>query len=167
MKNSVKRLATGAVIIALIFTVTWSFRVPIPATNGGYINLGDVIIYITAFAVGGPEVVIGAAVGSALADLLGGAMVYILPTFFIKGLMAAISLLFISRKKTAVRYILACLTGGAIMTAGYGIYEYFFFGFAYAAGSLPLNMLQWLGGTVIAAVLYPAVKHLSSVIRNK
>jgi uncharacterized membrane protein len=165
MKNNVKRLAAGAVIIAFIFTVTWSFRVPIPATNGGYINLGDVIIYIAAFTVGGPEAVIGAAIGSALADLLGGAIVYILPTFFIKGLMAAIALLII-RKKTFIRYILACLSGGAIMTAGYGIYEYFVFGFAYAAGSLPMNILQWLGGTVIAAALYPAVRRLSLIIKN-
>jgi uncharacterized membrane protein len=167
-KNSAKRIAAGAVIAALVFIVTWSLRIPIPATNGGYVNLGDIVIYIAAFAVGGFEAVAGASIGSALSDLLGGAAVYVIPTFIIKGLMAALVLAINGGKneKKALRYVLSCLAGGAVMTAGYGIYEYAFFGPAYAAASLPMNVLQWLGGTLIASALYPAVRELSAVIKK-
>ncbi len=151
----------GAVITALVFIVTWSLRIPIPATSGGYINLGDIVIYLAALAVGGVEEILGAAIGSALSDLLGGAAVYIIPTFVIKGLMAAAALVIIRSKKTAVRYILACLTGGAIMTAGYGVYEYILFGFAYAAASLPMNIMQWLCGVLsLPPCIRPPVKFL-------
>jgi uncharacterized membrane protein len=159
LNKSTKRIVKGAVISALVFIVTWSLRIPVPATSGAYINPGDAVIYITSFLIGGPEAIIGAAIGSALADLLAGAAVYIFPTFIIKGIMALITSALLL-KRSNIRYIIACLLGGAVMTLGYGAYELFVFGSAYAIGSLPANLIQWAGGSIIAIAFLPALKKL-------
>jgi uncharacterized membrane protein len=165
MRDNVRRIVYGAALAALVFAVTWSVRIPIPATNGGYVNFGDVAIYMSSYVFCGPLAVLGAAIGSALADLLAGATVYIVPTFVIKGLMAAAAVRIIKKGgKKAAGYILACAAGGAVMTAGYALFELAFFGPAYAAASLLPNALQWLGGAAIASALYPAAKRLAPIV---
>jgi hypothetical protein len=59
-----------------------------------------------------------------------------------------------------VRYIIACLLGGAVMTLGYGLYELFLFGTGYALASLPANLIQWAGGSAIGIALLPVLKKL-------
>jgi uncharacterized membrane protein len=58
------------------------------------------------------------------------------------------------------RFVVACVAGGAIMVAGYGLYEYLFFGAGVAAASLPFNLIQWAGGVIIALPLYKVVKSI-------
>lgn len=165
MKIKSKNIVTTAAAAAVILVVTWSLRIPIPATNGGYVNPGDIAIYLTVFILGGPEAILAAAVGSALADLFSGAVVYIAPTFVIKGCMAAAASA-ILRKKTVNRYGTACILGGAVMTAGYWLFEYFVFGTAYAAGSVPSNIIQWISAAVISIIFYPAARRLAPLIRR-
>jgi uncharacterized membrane protein len=167
-KNSAKRIAAGAVIAALVFIVTWSLRIPIPATNGGYVNLGDIVIYIAAFAVGGFEAVAGASIGSALSDLLGGAAVYVYPYVYYQGLMAALVLAINGGKneKKALRYVLSCLAGGAVMTRAT----------EYTSTLFSARLCRSLSADECFAVarrnpyrlaLYPAVRELSAVIKNE
>jgi uncharacterized membrane protein len=136
------------------FIATWVFKIPIPGTSG-YINLGDSMIYISAYLLG-PVAAAASAIGSALADLAGGYAVYIPATFIIKGLMGLIFAL-LNKKRSFPRYAVACVTGGAVMTAGYAVFEIFVFGFAYALTSVPYNLAQWGGNAVIAILLYPLV----------
>lgn len=159
MNKSTKHIVKSAVVAALVFIVTWSLRIPVPATSGAYMNPGDAVIYISAYLIGGPEAIIGAAIGSALADLLAGAAVYIFPTFVIKGIMALLTTALLL-KRMNVRYIIACLLGGAVMTLGYGLYELFLFGTGYALASLPANLIQWAGGSAIGIALLPVLKKL-------
>ncbi|SMC87567.1 ECF transporter S component [Papillibacter cinnamivorans] len=158
-----RKITYSAIAAAIVFLVTWIVKLPVPGTSGAYLNFGDVVITMTAFLLGGPAAAASAAVGSCLADIAVGSAVYAVPTFFIKGLMA-LACGAVSRKKTARGYILSGFVGGAIMTAGYGLFEIFFFGTAYAAVSLPFNLIQWFAGAAAAAVLLPAVRRLEKGI---
>ena len=86
--KQVKRLAMGGVMAALVFVMTYLPKVPVPVT-GGYVHLGDGMVFLAAMLLG-PVGVAAAAVGSALSDLVGGYMTYLLPTFVIKGAMALV-----------------------------------------------------------------------------
>ena len=69
-KCSVKQLAVAGVMAALVFVMTYLPKVPVPIT-GGYIHLGDGMIFLGAMLLG-PVGIASAAVGSALSDLVGG-----------------------------------------------------------------------------------------------
>jgi uncharacterized membrane protein len=154
MNNKIKKITYSAIAAAIIFIVTWTIKLPVPATSGAYINLGDSMIYLSAYLLGGPIGAIAAAVGSALADTAAGAGVYIPATFVIKGLIGLI-FGYMLKKKSFPMYAIACVLGGAVMTAGYALYETAVFGFAYAVVSLPFNLIQWAGSIIVAIVLYP------------
>ena len=164
MENRLKKTTTAALMAAVIFVVTFTGSViPIPRRgSGAYVNLGDTVIYIAAYILGGPAAGIAAAIGSALSDTAAGSVVYILPTFIIKGLMGLVCGQ-IMKKRSFAAYAIACAVGGAIMTAGYGLFETGFFGRSYAAASLPLNVVQWVAGAAVGIALYPAAKRLSGV----
>lgn len=82
-----RRLTVGAAAAALIFVVTLFVKVPIPL---GYANLGDGVIFLAAVFLPRKEAALAAAVGSALADLMGGFPVWIIPTLIIKYSMVEI-----------------------------------------------------------------------------
>jgi len=65
------RIAMAAVLTAVTVVFTFMVRIPIAPTRG-YINLGDVAIYFTAFTFGPITALIAGGVGTALADLLAG-----------------------------------------------------------------------------------------------
>jgi uncharacterized membrane protein len=164
MKGNTKKLTMSAITAALIFVVTWSVRIPVPATAGGYVNFGDVIIYISAYLLGGPAAGAAAAVGSALADTAGGAAAYIPATFFIKGFMGLLAGLLTAKKKNFLSYAIASTASGAMMIVGYGLYELILFGFPYAAAAFPFNLIQWAGSLMITLALFPVSKRLLKII---
>ncbi|MDR0906246.1 MAG: ECF transporter S component [Oscillospiraceae bacterium] len=156
-KSKTQKLAFTALFTAAVLAVTTFVRVPVPATQGGYINLGDAVIFAAAFLLGGPLAAAAAGIGSGLADLLAGAVVYVPGTIIIKALMALAAGAII-RRGGLVRYIIAAVLGGAIMVAGYALYEAAVFDWAYALGAIPFNCIQWGGSVVISAALYGAVR---------
>ncbi|MDR0838560.1 MAG: ECF transporter S component [Oscillospiraceae bacterium] len=159
---STKRLSAAALLAAAIFAVTRFLPIPVPGTAGGYLNLGDSVIYATAMLVGGPLAAASSAVGSALADLTYGAAAYIPATFVIKGLMALVAAA-IMKRGGARAYILAAVAGGAIMVLGYAAYEAVIFDVPYAIAAAPFNCVQWGGNAVISAALYAGLKRLKPV----
>ena len=78
-------ILAGAVAALTVFV-----RVPTPAT-GGYINLGDVAVIFCGLFLGGRTGAIVGGIGSALADLISGAFVFIPITFVAKGLEAFVA----------------------------------------------------------------------------
>ena len=94
-----------------------------------------------------------AGIGSMLADVAGGAFIYAPATLVIKGAMGIVCGT-LMLKASFGRFIFASVIGGAIMVAGYGLYELFVFGAAYALTSLPFNLIQWAGGVGIGLILY-------------
>lgn len=156
---STRKLSYTALQAAAIFTVTFLVRLPVPALSGAYVNFGDAAIYLCAYLFGGLPTAFAAAVGSALADLTAGAAVYIPATAIIKGLMGLTASIII-RQGTVIRFIIAAITCGAIMTVSYFSYETVLFGGNYAKVSFPFNLAQWGGTVAVSTVLYPFAARL-------
>jgi uncharacterized membrane protein len=152
---STLELALGAVFAALVFVATYSFIIPIPATNG-YFNLGETVIFVAALLFG-PFVGAFAGFGAAIADILVGAAQFAPGTFLIKGIEGAtVGFLYVKLQKHLASQSLSAFSsvaaGGAIMVVGYFFYEQIILGFplllAYA--EIPFNIIQVLVGIVVA-----------------
>lgn len=141
-----------ALAIALVTLSTMVIRIP---SIKGYINFGDIMIFITAILLGKKAGFLAGAFGSALADILSGYMIYAPGTFIIKGLEGLICALILWRgsnaKNNSFSITIAPIIAGLWMVLGYFIYEYILFGFATALPSIPGNLIQG-GVSAIAAV---------------
>lgn len=153
-------LAYGGMLAALVFVATYFFKLPVSITQG-YIHLGDGFILLGAALLGWVSVP-AAAIGSMLADLLGGYTLYILPTFIIKGLVAAVAVYAVSGKKPYWLTVLLLIAAELVMVAGYFAVEWLALGYglAAAAGAVVPNLVQGLSGVVIGAVLIPLMKRV-------
>ena len=161
MRNlSVKKLTMAGVMAALVFVMTYVPKVPVPVT-GGYVHLGDGAIFLSVLLLG-PLGIPAAAVGSGLADLLGGYMVYVLPTMIIKGLVALIAWK-IWKEGAWLRAVIAFILAEISMVAGYFALEAFMYGAAAAWAAVGPNCIQGIAGVVLGMVchgLYPRLKRL-------
>ncbi len=159
-KFGLRDITITGICAALIFVVTFLIKIPVPMTvTGAYINLGDTIIYIVAFLINPVFAMLAAAIGSALADVLLGAGVYIVPTFIIKGMMGLFCAM-INKNESFGRYLIACLVGGVIMVVGYSSFEAVAFGVSVAIANLPYNLIQFSGTIIIAVVFYKVLPRL-------
>ncbi|MBQ7336446.1 MAG: ECF transporter S component [Clostridia bacterium] len=151
----IRKLVFSAMFCALVFTVTW---IAVPAPFAGNINLGDSMLLLGAWMLGGPWSVVACAVGAALTDLLGAYAIYTPGTLIIKALMvlAAIGVKKVASRLPAVpRYVLSALTAEAVMVVGYYLYESLFlsYGFTAAALNIPFNLIQGSAAIVVACLL--------------
>lgn len=124
--NKTRRLVLAALFTALICVVTY-FAIPIPALGGGYINIGDAIIYTAAIAMGNPWAAAAAGLGSALSDILTGFAYYAPGTLVIKGLMGLIVGLAFNRKAGWKRYLGLMCSAASVMVVGYTLYQFLLF----------------------------------------
>ena len=161
MSKNVRRITYTAIAAAIIFVITRLIVIPI-GTGGAYLNFGDIAIYMTAYLLGGPIAAAAAAVGSGLADLTTGFLVYAPATFVVKGLMGLVAGLLL-RKKNFGLFAAACVLGGAIMALGYGLYETAVFGFPTAVTNATFNLIQWGGGVAVSLILYPVADRIRKV----
>jgi uncharacterized membrane protein len=161
-KQSLKtrKITVCAVMTALVFVVTVFVKIPVPASSGAYLNVGDIVIYICAYVLGGPLTALIAGAGSCLADLAAGSAVYALPTLAIKGIMGFAAGT-IMRKQRMPFYILGCIAGGAVMTGGYAVFEALFFDTYYMLSMLPFNLVQWAGCVAFALIFYTVANNIS------
>ena len=157
MKLTTRKLVVSAVMAALIFVLTFFFQIKL-TPQGGYFNLGDTLIYFTAYVLGGLPAMLAAGIGSMLSDLLSGAAIYAPATLVIKAAMGIVAAI-ITFKPSFGRYLIACILGGAIMVVGYGLYDFFVFGLGAMIPDLLGNLFQWGFGAGIAILLFkPAFK---------
>lgn len=161
-KRSVQRLALGGIMTALVFVMTYFPKIPVPAT-GGYVHLGDGVIFLSAAVLGGLAIPV-AAIGSMLSDLVGGYVIYALPTFLIKGLMALIAWKMLRHRKplsAAGVYALA----ECAMAAGYFLTESILMNVAAAWGALLPNLMQGAAGVLFGLMLLSLAPRLEKVLR--
>ena len=159
-KFSVKKLTMAGVMAALVFVMTYVPKVPVPVT-GGYVHLGDGAIFLSVLLLG-PMSIPAAAIGSGLADVLGGYMVYALPTMAIKALMALIAWK-AWREGSPLRAVAAFILAEAAMVAGYFAFESAMYGAAAAWAAVGANCIQGIAGVVLGLVchgLYPRMKRM-------
>lgn len=158
--SNVLILALGGMLAALVFVATYFFKLPVSITQG-YIHLGDGFILLGAALLGWASVP-AAAIGSALADLLGGYTLYILPTFLIKGAVAAVAVYGVKGNKPYWLTVIWLVVAELVMVAGYFLVEWLILGYglAAAAGAVVPNLVQGLSGVIIGTVLIPLMKRV-------
>ena len=89
MKSNTKKIVMAALMAALACVATMIIKVPSPLK--GYLNLGDCVVLTTGWMLSPIYGFLAAGLGSALADLFSGYVVYAPATFLIKGCMALIA----------------------------------------------------------------------------
>lgn len=146
--HSKLRILVLAAIFAAAVTVTTAYVLHIPLPTGGYIHVGDALIYLSACLLPLPWAMAAGAVGGALADLLTAPM-WALPTFFIK---AVICLPFTGKHERILcpRNALAVVLSGLVSPALYGLVNVAF------TGTWEAFLPQFIG-TLIQAVGSAAV----------
>ncbi|NCB62544.1 MAG: TIGR04002 family protein [Clostridia bacterium] len=113
MNHERTRTLVTAALFAAAITVTTAYVLHIPIPTGGYVHLGDALIYLAACILPTPYAVGAAAVGAGLADLLTAPM-WVVPTLIIKALVA---LLFTSKgERVFCRRNLLALAAAAVLS---------------------------------------------------
>ena len=166
-KNSrILQLSFGGMLAALIFVATSFFKLPVSITQG-YIHLGDGFILLGAALLGNPTAIIAAALGSALADLLGGYTMYILPTFLIKGAVAVVAVAALAKERPLWVRTAGMIMAEAVMVLGYFLVEWLVLGYGLAAasGAVFPNIVQGLSGVIIGAALLPLMKRVKTILK--
>lgn len=158
--NKKIQLMTTTAILATLITITtaYMFHIPVPAT-GGYIHVGDGIIYIAAAILPTPYAILAAAIGGGMADLLTAPM-WVLPTIVIKAL---ITLSFTSKgmKIVSVRNIIATLIALVISSLGYYFASVVIFGYEIAfVTSLFGSLVQSVGSAIVFIVIGMALDNM-------
>ncbi|MCR5611140.1 MAG: ECF transporter S component [Clostridiales bacterium] len=166
MKTSdekIKRLAVHGIFTAIIGVLTLFASIPLPVGSGGaYLNAGDAAIFVSAFVLGPFGGAVTAAVGSALADVLHGAVVYAPATLVIKGLMGFLAGLLFKKSK-----YLAPPVSGLVMPAGYFVYELILYGMGTALYGLWTNAIQYAFGAVAGILTVLALSRTGITLIDK
>ena len=89
MRNTTKKIVTAALFASLVCVATMIVKIPSPMK--GYLNLGDCVVLLCGWLLSPLYGFLAAGLGSALADLFSGYIIYAPATFIIKGGMALIA----------------------------------------------------------------------------
>jgi uncharacterized repeat protein (TIGR04002 family) len=163
-----KRNVVLAGVLAAMVSVATGF-LHIPIVGGGYVHLGDTVIYLAAALLPTPYAVAAAAVGAGLADVL-VAPIWAPFTVAIKAVMV---LAFTAKKERLLcrRNLWAPLIAGVIGVVGYYIAEVVIFCASggewlavsvAALAAVPFNALQELAGGVAFLLLAAALDRLET-----
>ncbi|MBE6571998.1 MAG: ECF transporter S component [Ruminococcaceae bacterium] len=147
--NRIRRLVICALFAALAFVAT-VIPVPVPMLHG-YVNIGDSVVLLCAYAAGGLFGALAAGAGCAIADITLSFALYAPATFVIKAAMAFCACLFFKKGGVIFR-ALGCVIAEIIMVLGYLIFEYFIYG-AGCLASVPGNLVQGGANAVIGFCL--------------
>ena len=155
MNAKTKNMVMAALFAALVCVATMIIKIPSPLK--GYINLGDCIVLLSGWMLPPAYGFLAAGIGSALADLFSGYVVYAPATFIIKSLMAFIAFYgfkLLNKKipNTSSR-VVAGLTAELFMILGYFLFEGILYGFGPSLVNIPANAVQGVAGLVIGIVL--------------
>ena len=169
--NKTSGLVYTALMICLVLLGTILFRIPVPMTQG-YVHLGDTMIFLGVLMLGKRHGSAAAALGSALADILGGFAFWAPWTLIIKYSMAFVTGLILEMSARSYEYsnspdrlikLTAMAAGGILMCAGYLVAETVMYGnFTLAIIGLPWNIGQVIVGMVLSLAIHSA---MTNVIR--
>lgn len=150
VNKTTKNICFSAMFAAMVFGLTM-LHVSIGA--GGYIHVGDAVIYVTALLMGGPWAFISAAIGAACADLVSGFAVYAIPSAIIKVLIAVPFVLVSKKQQSLLSVCTALLTviSGMITILGYFFTDLIVYREG-AVADLPANVIQAVGSAVVFIV---------------
>ena len=161
-----KNIVLVGVLAAMVCVATTFLHVPI--MGGGYVHMGDAVIYLAAALLPTPYAMAAAAVGAGLADVLVAPM-WAPFTVVIKAVMV---LAFTAKKERLLcgRNALAVVIAGVIGVAGYYVAEVAILCFSggelavsavAAVAAIPFNALQELAGGVAFLLLALALDRMN------
>ncbi len=168
MQNqNLKKIVMSALFAALTCAATFIIRIPTPGTVG-YIHPGDALVILSGLILGPSYGFAAAGIGSALADLLGGYIIYVPVTFIVKGVAALIAGELYRRIGHAKKrqYAAVALSGFAdiiLVIGGYFLYEMCLYGTPAAVTNILANLLQGAGGLLISLILWPILSAIPDV----
>ncbi|MDR0530599.1 MAG: TIGR04002 family protein [Oscillospiraceae bacterium] len=160
--NAPRNMILAALMAALAAALTAYAHLPVPASNGAYVHLGDSAIYLAACLLPTPWAALAGAVGGGLADVLGGFASWAPATLAIK---ACMTLMFSAKRPTIFcgRNVLALLPAALINGAGYYLYESLLIkgsGWAGALANVPGNVIQSVGSAALFVMMALALDRL-------
>lgn len=166
MNEKTKKLVIAALMAALTCVATMIVKIPSPLK--GYINLGDCFVLLSGWMLSPMWGFLAAGLGSALADILSGYMIYGPATFLIKGLMALAAFygfrLLKNKWGNLASRIVSGIAAEIIMLVGYFLFAGILYGFGPATVNIPANAVQGVAGIVIGIVLVKILEKSKTVV---
>lgn len=145
----------AALMAALACVATMIIKIPSPLK--GYLNLGDCVVLTAGWMLSPIYGFLAAGLGSALADLFSGYVVYAPATFLIKGCMALIAYfgfrLLHKRISDLPSRIISGTAAEMLMILGYFVFEGCMYGFGPSVVNIPANAVQGIAGLIIGIIL--------------
>lgn len=166
MKTRTHKIVMAALISALCCVATMIIKIPSPLK--GYINLGDCVVLLAGWLLPATYGFLAAGLGSALADVFSGYVIYAPATFVIKGVMAIVAYYgfrWLNKKLPGtVSRIVSGALAEVIMILGYFIFEGFMYGWAASLVNIPANAVQGIAGILIGFVLAKAFEKADIIV---
>lgn len=159
--SKLKLLVYSGLMAALVVVGTMAIRIPTPTK--GYIHVGDSVVYLCGILLGPLYGAVAAGLGSLLADILAGYVIYAPASLIIKAMDAMIvGLIYLSltkhkpsQSKKMIVFSLAVFSGSLVMVLGYLAFESFLYGFPVAVLGVIPNITQGVaGGLLLAPILF-------------
>ena len=155
MKTTTQKINTSSLIAALVCVATMIIKIPSPLK--GYMNLGDCVVLLAGWILPVQYGFLAAGIGSGLADILSGYVVYAPATFLIKGLMALVAYSGYKLLSKKLGSLSSRLISGAVseilMVLGYLVFEGILYGFGPSLVNIPANAVQGVAGLILGTLL--------------
>lgn len=155
MKTKTQKMVLAALIASLTCVATMLIKIPSPLK--GYLNLGDCVVLVSGWVLSPLYGFLAAGIGSALADIFSGYIIYAPATFVIKGLMALTAYLIFKGLNTKLKVTYSRVIGGIIaeiiMVLGYFLFEGALYSFSASVVNIPANAMQGVAGLILGIVL--------------
>ena len=153
-RNATRKIVITALLASLACVATMIIKIPSPLQ--GYLNLGDCVVLLAGWILSPAYGFLAAGIGSALADLFSGYVIYSPATFVIKGIMALIAFygfkLLAKRVGSFAARIISGVVAETVMVLSYFVFEGFLYGFGPSVVNIPANAVQGAAG-IIAGIL--------------
>jgi len=153
--KATKKIVMTSMLAALCCVATMIIKIPSPLK--GYINLGDCVVLLSGFMMPPLYGFLSAGIGSLLADVFSGYIIYAPATFIIKGIMALIAFwgykILTKKCGNLTSKIISGVFAEIFMVLGYFVFEGFLYGFAPSAVNILPNAVQGVAGVVLGVVL--------------
>ncbi len=163
-QSMIKQLSISTIMTALVAVGTLLIRIPNPL--GGYFNVGDVMVFVSALAFGPFVGAFAGGLGSAISDMIGFPP-FVIPTLIIKGVEGLLAGLATDRRSIS-RDALAVIIGGAAMIMGYFLVEAYPLGWGIAGAltEVPGNILQIVIGGILGIPISQIIRRrLPQILR--
>ena len=156
-KYSVKEITKTAAMAAIVFILTYTFKIPFP---NGYTHLGDCAILIGVIVLGRKKGAGAGGIGAAMADLISGYAQWIIPTLIIKFLMATVMGIIMEKAmpESKINFLVGAVVGGLVQIVGYTAVKIVYYGFAQAMVMTPGLLIQTAVGIVITLVFVSVLR---------